>query len=696
MTENDNLSVGIAAAKSGDRERARGYLAQAVKENPNLEEGWLWLGRCLTDIEQRKYCYQKVLRLNPHNTAAQSELADLLPAHETESLKPALTTSPKTSTSPVKPAEKKTDWRSNPILLSILGIIFGLCACGVPTLFLINAGSLDGLIGIPQVYAPIAATVTPFALASLPPTPSFTPTPTLIANNVPTTETAMPAVSVDTSMWQIRNFMSQGQHAEAILLLDQVIQSAPELDEAYYLRATSYHNMMKQQRSQFEFQDYLDRAMADIDQAIAIRPDHGDYYMLRQFLLVDLASLQDYQVDIQHINEYALENASAALNLGATLDEYPDRIYVIDLIYTDRCEEAVQELQKMIDQTDPNDSSIGGLYHIQSQAYACLGDIKKAIQMVDKSMFNNVNMEWKYELKARYLYQAGRRDEALQLLNTSIEQKPSYDGWRYYLRALIYQEMGEREKAEEDLMIGAGNTWWHVGLFSYVVGKMALEDGNIEEGIALLQEAEATLDCLFAPLQTRIQDELRKLGAEPLEITPSVMVDATRMPTIQARPTARPLDTPITLSTPQVTYTPTPGVSLPNDVETGMIVDLATGSGNLTLLPGDYPLLRFQPANPIPIKQVKSLIVHVIPAGDETTNPDIQIYFWVPRGGGWRYIAPIWGDNPIDRSEDHVLPEGDIFLAIRNWGTKTVVLDNVTVTLVVETLDGAIKTYGQQ
>src|SRR5512138_1528566 len=101
--------------------------------------------------------------------------------------------------------------------------------------------------------------------------------------------------------------------------------------------------MLKKQRSQLEFEDYLNQALADIDQAIAIRLDQGDYYMLRQYLLVDLASNQPYQVDAQHILEYARENAAAALNLGSTLDEYPDRLYVTDLIFTNRCEEAVQK-----------------------------------------------------------------------------------------------------------------------------------------------------------------------------------------------------------------------------------------------------------------------------------------------------------------------------------------------------------------
>jgi len=305
-------------------------------------------------------------------------------------------------------------------------------------------------------------------------------------------------------------------------------------------------------------------------------------------------------------------------------------------------------------------------------------------------------MEWKYELKARYLYQAGRSDKALELLNKLIEAKPSYDGWRYYLRALIYQEMGKRDKAEEDLMMGAGSTWSHAGLYSYVQGKMAMEDGNTEKGIALLQEAEATLEIVFTPLRLRIQAELEQLGAKPLAVTPSVMLDATSIPTIQARPTARALETPTALDTPLVTFTPTPGISLPYNIEEALIVDLATGSGKLTLLPNDYPLLRFQPAEPIAIKRVISLVIHLIPTSQETVNPDIQIYFWVPRGGGVRYIAPIWGDNPIDQPKDYILPEGDIFLSIRNWGTKTVGFDNVTLTLVVETQDGAIKTYGQK
>jgi tetratricopeptide (TPR) repeat protein len=217
---------------------------------------------------------------------------------------------------------------------------------------------------------------------------------------------------------------------------------------------------MQHQRSEFEFEEYLRQALADIDQAIALRADSGDYYVLRRELLGHLALQQYYDVDVQHIMKYVLENTSAALNLGANLGEYPDRVYIMDLIGVGRCEEAAQRLEEMIDQTDPKDPSIGGLYHMQAAVYSCLGDAKRALQMIDKSMFNNMNMDLKNELRVTYLYLAGRRDESLQILNTMIEQKPSYDGERYYLRALIYLDMGEREKAEEDLMVGNGSGGW--------------------------------------------------------------------------------------------------------------------------------------------------------------------------------------------------------------------------------------------
>ena len=74
MAEEDILKAGISAAKSGDRARAASLFAQVVKINPTSEQGWFYLGMCLTVPDQREYCFRRVLALNPNNLEAKKQL----------------------------------------------------------------------------------------------------------------------------------------------------------------------------------------------------------------------------------------------------------------------------------------------------------------------------------------------------------------------------------------------------------------------------------------------------------------------------------------------------------------------------------------------------------------------------------------------------------------------------------------------
>lgn len=64
------LEAGIAAARAGDRERARELLAQAVRQDPNNEQNWLWLAGVVDRPEETIYCLEQALILNPNNDAA--------------------------------------------------------------------------------------------------------------------------------------------------------------------------------------------------------------------------------------------------------------------------------------------------------------------------------------------------------------------------------------------------------------------------------------------------------------------------------------------------------------------------------------------------------------------------------------------------------------------------------------------------
>ena len=77
MTEQEILQAGIAALKSGDRQKASSLFAQLVKQYPGSEGGWYMLGMTVATNEQKEFCFRRVLEINPNNLDAKKQLAPL-------------------------------------------------------------------------------------------------------------------------------------------------------------------------------------------------------------------------------------------------------------------------------------------------------------------------------------------------------------------------------------------------------------------------------------------------------------------------------------------------------------------------------------------------------------------------------------------------------------------------------------------
>jgi len=73
----DILNQAIALIRSGDRATAQNLLAQLVRQDPNNEAGWMWLSTCLDSADRKKFCLNRVLSINPNNSAARQALARL-------------------------------------------------------------------------------------------------------------------------------------------------------------------------------------------------------------------------------------------------------------------------------------------------------------------------------------------------------------------------------------------------------------------------------------------------------------------------------------------------------------------------------------------------------------------------------------------------------------------------------------------
>lgn len=56
--------------KDGDTEKAIQLLADLLTQNPRDENAWLWLSRCVTEPEQKKDCFDQILKINPYNQDA--------------------------------------------------------------------------------------------------------------------------------------------------------------------------------------------------------------------------------------------------------------------------------------------------------------------------------------------------------------------------------------------------------------------------------------------------------------------------------------------------------------------------------------------------------------------------------------------------------------------------------------------------
>jgi hypothetical protein len=288
--------------------------------------------------------------------------------------------------------------------------------------------------------------------------------------------------------------------------------------------------------------------------------------------------------------------------------------------------------------------------------------------------------------RARIFYVMGRLDEALTDLDATISKSPYYCGIRYYMRGLIYAEKGDLDKAQEDLYFGMGQTWERGGLLSYAQGKIALAQGDKDSAIEYFQEAEASYT-LHDPILLMMQSDLSTLGASPLEIKTTFPV-ATVIPTVTPQLTPRPTSSPLaSLPTPAFTEDPM--------VQSALVVDLEQPIEHVKLGWGTSSLYRFQPAQALDHREVKSLSLWLISSNTNQRLPR-QILLWNFRTNMWGSIDnPKWGENRAGYQNELVSQDGDVVVYLVNQDdTLETTVDTFGVTLVLQRTDGTIEIHG--
>lgn len=396
----------------------------------------------------------------------------------------------------------------------LFGMLLALLMFALPGIFLVNRGKFDFLLD-------------KFFMPSYP----------------PEGESVAPAIvdqpTADFYLGYANDLTKAGEYQKAIAYLDRVIEFDPKNDSAYAVRAKCYYRLTINEHVLQTHNANLHKALKDIDMAVALQPLEAEHYSIRRDVLANLAANLPYQVDRLYFMNALLDNDRAFLSLSTSTArrEYVSAFMAYDLVDAGQCKEGMQlfnELEKKVDVSD--EDTYGCLMCAAAAGYACLGDMDKAAESMEKALASGKLPKSRTYFMALYLYQAGKKDEALAALDASITADPTFIGNRYLLRSLIYLDMGKQEQAIQDLQMGTNYSWERADLYAYVNGKLALANGDQQEAIRWFQIAESSFHPYSNGLKQEALAELLQLGAQPAEMPLSVDIELTPMPSVTPIP----------------------------------------------------------------------------------------------------------------------------------------------------------------
>ncbi len=252
------ITEAIAAARAGDRARARDLFSRLLRTDSANVEYWVWMSSVVDTDRERIYCLESALKLNSTNRAAMRGLVILGARKPADAELASALRIPRrqvAAVSAIAPVARgrRVNWGF--VALSAVAIF------SVAILFTFGGPVLSalGILGRrvfspPPTLPPLSPTPTATALISTPtqtPLPAATrvlrtPVPsemagTPLAQLVPFTMTPTPIVGATPhSQFEAYNSglqaLAAGRYEEALGYFDQVAKMAPQLPDVQYLR----------------------------------------------------------------------------------------------------------------------------------------------------------------------------------------------------------------------------------------------------------------------------------------------------------------------------------------------------------------------------------------------------------------------------------------------------------------------------
>ena len=646
MSTNENMFREVMGAiNQGQRARARDLLTRLLKTELGNVEYWLWMSSVVDTPQERIYCLETILRLEPNNPIARRGLilAGALPPGDTVTPAPPPRRKWSVTEAQAAPEPQRrigfikiprilTTPAARPFVWGAIGL-FGI-------IVLVAAMVAVGLVSGPRkphlTITPLYTT--PTAVTSGPPTetPRFrTPTATLAGPTplwvfLPATYTptpryiATPHGAIEAYQAGLRAF-DQGDLDTMTNRMQQAVQANPGVaDLWFYLgegkRMTgSYDDALDSYQKAISINPnfapaYLGRALAssatdsqagvmkDMQQAIALDPNYLDAYYWHALFSLQANNLLAAQKDLKSIERLAPESL--------TFYVVRSMLYLLQ----DKPQQALQDAQRA---HEVDTTSLMGYYALGSAYFALENYPQAALHFYTYQLFypNDASALLQY---GQSLYLLGEDyAEALDALDRAIKQDSKL-AEAYHYRGLVYLVLDDANQAVRDInkALNLDTTSFEIRID---LGRALLAAPNLNMAYEVLNAAEkyAQDDVQFAKLyywRARVLDaagnhsaalaDWRALLDLPIEavppdwraearsIVPTLTPTATHTPAPSSTPTQThtitptPSNTGTPTMTPKPSHTPTPSIT-PRPTDT--LQPTYTPSPTATLQPTTTP-----------------------------------------------------------------------------------------------------------
>ncbi|HEY44454.1 MAG TPA: tetratricopeptide repeat protein [Anaerolineae bacterium] len=557
------LTEAIAAARAGDRSRARDLLSRLLRADSSNAEYWIWMSAVVESKRERIYCLESAIKLDPTNRAAMRGLvivgartpeeAELASAIRIPRRQVAAIT-----TGPAVGREVNLPWKW--VGVGALGVVSIALIYGLSSRVI--APWVRSLIGR-QAYRP-AATLPPVTL-----TPSSTPkpgTPTrtllpaatrIMRTPIPTelagtplellvanSSTPTPLLGVTPNAYgayeSALKALIRGDYELALQFIQQVIDADPNLPDAHYFKGEALRLM-----------DEIAEAIKAYDRAVQLDNDFAPAFLGRGHALMFRdrdAAIEDYYRAIDRdptmtqaylaLGEIYVEDKlwvrlettmEAALEAGVTTP----RIYIY-LSEAQMMRGKIDDALENALEGSANDPSMLPGYLAVGRAYVTLG-----INTFDRSYYSSAlwplltfitydqtnHRAWGY--LGRAYVSLEYYDEAIMVLDTALDMEEHYAP-ALIARGIYFTNQGDYEAAEVDFALayryGTQNydlLYWSSNLY-YLIGDY--EEALKNLGLALTEANKETK----RPYQELKLSEVYALRALIYETNPDLRGDAIR------------------------------------------------------------------------------------------------------------------------------------------------------------------------